>query len=87
MISAKNELEYLCEQTENTVGDVVIASTELQQFLGKYGCPIDSMNAETFQKNSPNIYAEAREFGNKLSFSTATIYIVALAEILYERIK
>ena len=86
MTLTKEELRYLFERYENTVGDVLIASTELHQFLSKYGCIINRMSAEDFQKKASGIYAEARKFGNEFSFTTVAIYTFALAKILYERI-
>ena len=87
MTLTRDKLRELCEQTENIVGDVLIASDELYQFLNKHGCIINFISAETFRERAPDIYAEAQKFGDKFSFTTIAIYTFALAEILYKRIK
>ena len=80
-------LDYFLPQVQSDIGDLVHYSAHLGQLLCKYGLPFESLRATTLEEQSSELYAEARELGDDLPFSTLAVYIAAFADILEERLK
>ena len=52
-----------------------------------YSTHLGKLLTESYKEGVLDIYAEARELGEDLPFSTLAVYVAAFADILEERLK